>query len=334
MKKLKYLIPAIVLVFLAYRYLCPEKLDVAYVTRGPAVKAIYATGSVEATEMLPLAPRVAGRIEKILADEGDTVSEGQEILRLEAEESDALLAQLRSRVDILTKEFSRVESLLEKNATTRELFDRAKSELEISEAALSAELARTEYLTLRAPKDGVIIQRDGELGQYIPSNQAVFWFSSNAPKRISAEVDEEDISQIALGQKVLIRSDAFKDQVFEGEVSGITPKGDPVARSYRVRIGLKEDYPLLIGMTVENNIIQREESNALLVPTTSILKKAVWIVSDSVLEERDVEVGAKGGDLSEIVSGVSEGEIVVLRPSDNLKSKTKIRLRFSEAKDK
>ena len=332
MKKLIYIVPITVLVGLAYYYFCPKKVDVMKVTRGPAVKAIYATGTVESTEMLPIAPRVSGRIQELLVDEGNKVKEGDVLARLESQESDAMQYQLKSRVDIFKREFARQESLLKGGATTKELFERARSELEVSEGALNAELARRDYLVLKAPKDGVILRRDGELGQYIPSNETIFWFSSNNPARISAEVDEEDISQVKEGQKVLIRSDAFKDQVFEGKVSSITPKGDPIARSYRVRIALVGDTPLLIGMTAENNIIIREESNALLVPTSGLVKDMVWIVKNSVLEKRKVEVGAKGADLSEILSGVAEGEVVLSDPSADLKENQKVRINFADLK--
>lgn len=88
--------------------------------------------------------------------------------------------------------------------------------------------------------------------------------------RVSAEVDEEDIVLVRVGQKVLIRSDAFPNQIFYGRVKSITPKGDPIARSYRVRINFSENNPLLIGMTAETNIIVHEKKNALLLPVSSI----------------------------------------------------------------
>ncbi len=332
MRKFKYIIPVLILALIGYRYLCPKKVEVTPVTRGPAVKAIYATGTVESSEMLPLAPRVAGRIEELLSDEGSMVKEGQVLVRLEADESKALQEQLKSRVDIAKREFSRQENLLKSIATTRELFDRARSELDVAEGALNAELARRDYLTIRAPKDGTIIKRDGELGQFIPSNQTIFWFSSEAPLRISAEVDEEDISQVKENQKVLIRSDAFKDRVFEGKVASITPKGDPIARSYRVRISFNEQVPLSIGMTAENNIIIREETNALLVPTTSLVKDSIWVAMDSKIEKRSIEVGAKGGELSEVIKGVDEGDLVLVTPDANLKDGERVRTRLSKNK--
>ena len=66
---------------------------------------------------------------------------------------------------------------------------------------------------------------------------------------------------------MLLRADAFPDRVLEGGLTSITPKGDPVQKTYRVRIELPDDAPLLIGMTVEANIVVREVADAVLVPT-------------------------------------------------------------------
>ena len=105
-------------------------------------------------------------------------------------------------------------------------------------------------MALTTPADGQVIRRDGEVGDFIPSNQPVFYLAkSGSPLRISADVDEEDIPLVKAGDKVLIKADAFPDRIFDGQVSDVTPKGDPIARSYRVRIALPSDTALKIGMT-------------------------------------------------------------------------------------
>lgn len=326
MKKLKYFVPVIILAIVGYRYLCPKKLEVVSTSRGPAVKAVYATGTVESTEMLPIAPRVSGRIRELLVDEGKDVKEGEILARLESRENDAMKVQLESVLEIAKREFVRQDNLMKSRATTKELFDKAKSELEVARASLEAENARKEYLDIKAPKDGQIIRRDGEIGQYVQSNQTIYWFTSNAPLRISADVDEEDISLVKEGQKVLIRSDAFKDKVFNGIVSSVTPKGDPVARTYRVRIAFTEVVPLLIGMTAENNIIIREESNALLIPTTSVLKDEVFFAEDGRLKKKQIKTGAKGPEMIEVLDGLSDNESVLLNFDQSLKEGDKVRV--------
>ena len=124
----------------------------------------------------------------------------------------------------------------------REAVQRFATRADLDAAAASGRRAETQrdFMALTPPADGLIIRRDGEIGQFIPAGQAVFYLSCCAPLRVTAEVDEEDISRVHIGQKVVLRADALPGEILDGHVSEITPKGDPVARSYRVRVALAD----------------------------------------------------------------------------------------------
>ncbi|MGH8567211.1 MAG: efflux RND transporter periplasmic adaptor subunit, partial [Gammaproteobacteria bacterium] len=156
-----------------------------------------------------------------------------------------------------------------------------------------------------------------------------FLSDARAPPRITAEVDEEDVALVQSDQKVLIKADAFPERVFEGRVSEITPKGDPVARSYRVRIRIPADTPLMMGMTAETNIIVAERHNALLVPSTAQSGSSLWLVRDSHLIEQPVKIGAKGPDRIEVLSGLTDHDQVVVQPWGSLKPGDKVRPVFA-----
>jgi RND family efflux transporter MFP subunit len=145
--------------------------------------------------------------------------------------------------------------------------------------------------------------------------------------RISTEVDEEDIGQVRPGQLVLIRADAFPGQIFHGEVQAVTPKGDPVARSYRVRISLPDDTPLMIGMTTETNIVLRQSEDALLIPAGAVQHDTAWVVEDGRLAPRRVVLGAKGATEVEITGGLGEGDWIVAQPAASLKAGQQVRPR-------
>ena len=110
-----------------------------------------------------------------------------------------------------------------------------------------------------------------------------------------------------------------------GVVQTITPKGDPIARSYRVRIGLAEATPLMIGMTVEVNIVIRKHDDALLLPPSAISANRVWCVRNDRLEMRPVTIGANGSKQVEITSGLSADDLVVLHPDASLQVGRKVR---------
>ena len=170
-----------------------------------------------------------------------------------------------------------------------------------------------------------MLRRDGELGQFIAAGQAVLTLACCAPLRVSAEVDEEDIPRVVVGQKVTLRTDALPERLFDGEVAEITPKGDPVSRSYRVRIRLAgapavDAGPLRTGMTMDANLIVSRRENALLVPSRALKGSAVWVMEDGRVRQREVRKGVTGSERTEIVSGLAEGEMVVLSPSESLRA--------------
>lgn len=302
------------------RFLQPPAIEVVHPTRGMAVQAVYATGTVEASVMMPIAARVSARLVELNVDEAAKVKKDDVLARLEDDDLQHSIEAARARAKLAREEYDRKATLLKQGFATRQAFDQSKSELQAAQAGLSKAEDEARYLKLVAPADGVIIKRDGEIGQMITAGTEVFWLSVEAPLRISAEVDEEDIAQVKAGQKVLIRADAFPGQVFHGQVQAITPKGDPIARSYRVRVALDAQTPLQIGMTAETNIIIAERSDALLLPSSAVLQDKIWRVENQKLTQQKVEIGVRGPEKTEVLDGLSDGDLVVLKPTSELRA--------------
>jgi len=314
--------PVLVLVLIAglawvgWRLAAPQTVTVVQPARAPAVQAVYATGTVEASITIRVAPQVAGRLFELKADEGQAVKAGEVLARLDDSDLRASVSELEARAVFATQQFERVNALLDKGWVAKDKFDQARTEMDAAKQAhrRAGELLR--FLQLKTPADGTIIRRDGEVGDFIPVNQPVFYLAkAGVPLRITADVDEEDIPLVKAGQKVLIRSDAFPAQVFGGRVKEITPKGDPVARSYRVRIELPADTALLIGMTAETNIVTEEKRDALMIPASAVAGGSVWVVRGGKLESVPVRIGIKGRERVEALSGLNEGDKVVAEPA-------------------
>lgn len=302
-----------------------DDVEVIRPHRGLAVQAVYATGTVESSTMLPIAPRIAARLMELHVDEGATVTKDQLLARMEDKDLLQKLQELKVREAFLKQEYKRKQTLLQQRAISDSEYEYAQAEWQATKAAMNRAAAETDFMKLVAPADGRIIRRDGEVGQLIPANHPVFWLSCCTQLRISAEVDEEDIALVQPGQKVLIHTDAFPDQTYKGSVQSITPKGDPISRSYRVRIGFSEDTPLMIGMTAETNIIIRETLEALLLPTGTVQQGNVWLVEEDKLVRRKVSIGARGLKETEILSGIDADAVIVLKPEAELQEGLKIR---------
>ena len=307
---------------LAWWRLRPPVVQVVHARRGLAIDAVYATGTVEPTIAVPIAPRVAGRLVELAVDEGARVRRGQRLARLEDAHLREALGQLEAQARLARQTLERSRLLLQKGLGSVADRDKALADSEAADAAVARAREELAFTTLSAPAAGLIIRRDGEIGQYIAVNQPVFHLQAagNAPLRITAEVDEEDIAEVAVGQAVVIHADAFAEQVFDGRVSEITPAGNATTRSFRVRIGLAADTPLRVGMTTDANIIIGRRENVLLVPATALADERVWVVRNGRLEPVRVRTGVRGADGVEILDGLDERDALVAAPSADLRA--------------
>jgi len=303
---------------LAVWRLGPTAVQVVQPTRATAVEAIYATGSVEPTVMLPIAPRVAGTLAVLEVDEGSRVHKGQVLARLEDTDLVNTVDELTARARYARENFERTEDLVRRGFVSPGELDRTRSDMDAADASLKRARTLRGFTALVAPADGLIIRRDGEVGQYFAAGQALFYLSCCAPLRVSVEVDEEDIVGVHVGQKVVLRTDALPGRALDGEVSQVTPKGDPVARSYRVRIRLDDPSLLKVGMTVDANLIVAERPDALLVPSACVQGGNVWVVRDGRLHRQAVRIGVLGAERTEILEGLDPAAHVVVAPVDGL----------------
>lgn len=289
--------------------------DVAVIkpVRQAAVQAVYATGTVEASLMIPIAPKIAARLMRLDVDEGSRVTAGQTLAQLEDTDLLQAAADAKAKMDLAQKDLTRAEKLSKSGAVSKGAFDEAQTNFQSSVASFERAKAEMDYLKLLAPEAGTIIRRDGEIGELITVGTAVFWMNGGDKIRIETEVDEEDIGLVQPGQNVAISADAFPGQIFNGKVLSITPKGDPVARSYRVRVGLDAETPLMIGMTAETNIITKEKQDAMMVPLASVNNGHVIKITNGKAENIAVKTDIKTPDKIEIVEGISEEEIVAAK---------------------
>lgn len=311
----KFIIPALILMAVAAFFALGQN-DKAIETAKPAyeeaVQAVYATGTVEAVRMIPIAPKVNARLIQLLVDEGHTVTTGQVLAQLEDTDINRTLEELQARLDLADKDLERTQKLAKTGAISKSGLDQSIANQKAALAAVERTKAELSFLQLLAPEDGTIIRRDGEIGEMLTPSSTVFWITGGNELRIETEVDEEDVSLVKPGQKVLISADAFPQKIFNGQVQSITPKGDPVARSYRVRVSIEGNTPLLIGMTAETNIITQEKDRALMVPASAVKGNELWIMKDGKPVKTTISKGIVTDKKVEILEGISEGDTIAL----------------------
>jgi len=270
---------------------------------------------------------VRARITEVLVDEGRRVTAGQPMARLDDREAQHRATEAEARARFAEEELVRIRTLVTRDVASRSALDRAEAEARAVRAAAEAAQRRLDDYVVRAPSDGLVLRRDAEVGEVVDTPAALFWIGEPHPLRVTAEVDEEDIAQVREGQRVLLRADAFPGRVLTATVAQITPKGDATRKAYRVRLALPEDTPLMIGMTVEANIVLRATDDAVLIPPAAVRDGRVFVVRQETVEARPVELGVQGARAVEVLRGLARGEAVVLDPPAGLASGQAVRLR-------
>jgi RND family efflux transporter MFP subunit len=294
--------------------------------RGTAVEIVYATGGVEPVRWAKVASLVRDRIVDICYCEGKTVKKGDELARLDDREVKAQLKELKAREEFLKREMARVSELITRGAATTQAYERASMDLGQVQALISVQNEKISEYTIVSPMDGVVLRRDGEIGEIAEVGQVLFRVGVPAPLQVVAEVNEEDIPRVKVGQTVLFRTDAFPDRRLEGKVREITPMGDVAAKTFRIKAALPDDTPLKPGMSVEANIITREKPNALLIPADAVQDGAVFVLQGSRVRKREIKMGIRGTRQIEILSGLKEGERVASPAPTGLKDGARVRV--------
>jgi len=208
----------------------------------------------------------------------------------------------------------------------------AEQSLELSQLSLEQAQQSLEYTqeqldeaTITAPFGGVIAKIYAEEEDVIPpptmASQPIIHLVDLTTMELNVEVDEIDIPEVEPGQKAIIDVDALRGVEFEGEVLTISPvaKEEAGVILYDVKIGftVPEGSGLRVGMSAEADIVLVDRSNVLLVPDRAITEDSegnpiVMVVVNEQTEERPVVIGMSDGFDTEIVSGLSEGEVVVI----------------------
>lgn len=312
-------------------YARPLSVSVVTPTRGTAADIVYATGVAEPRRWAKVTTIVRARIVEMCRCEGDTLKAGDVLGRLDDSAARATLAELEARVEFAQSERDRAEGLIERKIISRQTYDRAVNDLQRAVALVAAQKAQLDNYELRAPLDGVVLRRDGEVGEVAEPGAVLFWVGEPAPLQIISEVNEEDIPKVKTGQKAWLRADAFPDRRLAATVLRITPKGDPVLKTYRVYLDQPNDTPLLIGMSVDVNIVTRTVQDVLLIPLAAINGDRVFVVGDdNRLSERTVRIGIRGTDMLEVLDGVSEDTRLVSPLIQGLEAAQQVRVASPE----
>lgn len=269
------------------------------------------TATVQAENLNNITPSSPNRIKKINADVGDRVHAGQVLVTLDSSNSD----QLRINLDQIEREYNRAVQLLEIGGGTQQAVDQLKAQLD---AARSQYNNMMENTVLRSPISGLVTARNYDPGD-MTSTLPVLTVGQLSPVvKVLINVSENDMSKIAVGMPVEITFDAFPEDKFSGKIYRVYPTVDEATRTFGVEIRIPNPKEQLKpGMFARVNIDFGSAENVV-VPDRAVVKqtgsgnKYVYVLHGNTVSYNKVEIGQRLGTSYELLSGVNNGDTVVI----------------------
>ncbi len=274
--------------------------------------------------------------------------------QLEARDNRA--ASLKSDLLVARQDLERVERLTATGSVAQAELDRARSRVAVLESnlkaldaerrALSIDLnananrqaaqvkslaARLSDTEVRSPIDGVVLVKHVEPGEVVSVNQALFTVGDTSRLILEVSVDEADVARISDGRdgrpasRAAVSLYAFPEQVFAGGLFELFPDANRERKAFLAKVRLTQPpVGLRSGMTAEVNFITRQAEGALLAPTAAVDDGKAWIVSDGRAHQRAVQTGIRDLLRVQLLSGVAEGERVVIEGKEKLRENARV----------
>ena len=303
----------------------PQEPQVALVSVVAAARenvpqtSLYSS-TVQAKVVNNIAPQGAGRIQKLNVEVGDFVAKGQVLAEMDKVQLEQ--AQLKLRND--ETELERVRTLLSQGGISQADFDQLELAFNVSKSSCRN---IEENTILRSPVSGVITARNYDRGDMFTMGQPIYTVQQITPVKILVGISETDYTRVKKGDTVSITADALPGKEFSGTVNRLYPTMDPATHTFNVEVTVPNTRrELRPGMYARVTVNFGSTFNIVL-PDTAVLKmqgagtRSVFVVDPSgKAEMRVVTLGRHFDGKYEILSGLEEGEQVVVKGNSALKA--------------
>jgi RND family efflux transporter MFP subunit len=319
----------------------------ARVERRDLVDWLVARGPVTArpNEDVKVAPQVAGRVVQMKVAEGDRVRAGQLLALLETRPledqrhaASAALQQAKAGLDAADSNLNRTEALFQKGIAAGKEVEDARAQRAAADAALAqaqagldSALRQLSRAHVTSPIDGQVVKRFVGVGEQVDGTaaQPVVEVANVEQVEVAAQVPAEHLGRVRDGMSAEVASDAQSGRTFEGRVVGIAPAIDQGTNTALVRVAVANPERLLkVGMFAEARIALETKKGALAVPPGAIARgeqgTAVYVVSGDLATRTPVKTGLETKDAVEVLSGVGQGQTVLISAVHGLGEKAKL----------
>ena len=262
-----------------------------------------------ATQALAQAQAAAQQTRRVLLRDRDLVAQGFI--------SQAALDDAQRAADVAASQVASAQAQAQSN--TPRGSDTALAQAALAQAVAGQQLARVKLAKgqVLAPSSGVLISRDVEVGDIVQPGKALMVLAASGQAQVLVQIDEKNLSKIALGQKALGSADAFANQRFDAVVAFINPGVDPARGSVEVKLAVSRPPAYLRqDMTVSIDIETARRTAAVVLPTSTLedaTSEQPWVlvVRGKRAVKQFVALGLRGDTKVEVLSGIAAGEGVV-----------------------
>lgn len=310
----------------------PRTVRVGRVASRPMERALHVVGTLSARDEATVSAQVAGQIEKYHVDFGDRVTANQELVLIDVTAYEALVRQSAANLARATasaanaaQNLKRIQELQkEKIASTSDLeqavAESGKTQADVKAVEATDAIARLnlERSRVRAPFAGAVAQRLASVGDYVAIGTPILRLIQTDPLRLRLEVPERESVTVRPGQTVRLTVDGDTN-AYAGRIVRIAPALREADRTLQVEADVPNQGGLRAGLFARAQIIVNTNEAALSVPPNALIAFAglekVVVLQAGKAAEKTVTTGRREAGWIEIVSGLSEGEIVVLDPA-------------------
>ncbi|HTV87842.1 MAG TPA: efflux RND transporter periplasmic adaptor subunit [Stellaceae bacterium] len=311
--------------FFAHNKPPPVEISAVTATTEAVPRFAEGIGSLAAVQQVTVSPQVGGLVTKIFFTAGQHVKAGDALVQLDDGPDRADLANYQAQARYAQVQLQRNLALVKKSFVSQDTVDQNQAQLDEARA----EIAKTEAIIaqklIRAPFAGRLGLRQVDLGQYLSAGAPIATLTNLATLYVNFTLPSTRRSEIAIGQAVDVRSDAFPGRVFHAAITAIEPQISADTRMIAVQATMtNSDEALLPGMFLTADVVLPQQPDEVVLPTTAVdytlygdavyvIRSAAGSSADPVLRawRTPVRTGAAWGGKVAILDGLKPGERVV-----------------------
>ena len=306
-------------------------VQVTAVKRGPIAATLSFNSTLETEATVDLFPQISGQIEALLVEEGDFVKAGDALLKIDDRELRVDADEAAVNLKREEANFTRIEELFKRGLVNQQEFENASFTLSQRRLATERTQIRLDHATVRAPFDGVVSEREVQVGARVGSGTKLFSLVSLHDMVALVYVPGRYLPEVDRDQAAAITSDFLPGKSFDSWVKRISPIIDPQSGTFKVTVGVRNPTrEVLPGLFVKVAITTEERPNALLVPKRAVVydggSQFLFTVRDNKAVRVPLEAGFETPDTIEVRSGFNEGDPVIILGQAGLKDGASVKI--------